>query len=201
MDAHHFIQFFKRSILGFWHTKIYEGCSEKARREPNVPIFRTVAYISDDLITQDCSDSPPVESIRIDKIWSGESSEPRSEEADSSSDAKGIRSKALRRYFTTNQPGKWTNGPVIDENVQYGEPDDNLACGRGTWVLCVDDGVYQLTESAEDESNRQEYPPSSIRGDDEEVNDDGCNADGDEDTAVFESVADVRHFKEISAIS
>lgn len=67
------------------------------------------------------------------------------------------------------------------------------------------DGVYdcynKLAETADDQTNCQEKSAASNASDDCNVDQDGYYAEGSENAAILESVADICHLEEVSTVS
>ena len=125
--------------------------------------------------------APPVQSTWIYEIWSRERRYPSPKKPNRSCQAKSIGSQTLRRKFAARKPGEWTDGSIVDEDIDHGYRYDDLACLASTWVLLVDDGNDELAKRTDNQACSQENSAATISDHDCQVDEDGDDTDRDED--------------------
>lgn len=158
-----------------WNEPVHECCREQAGWKPDVSVSRT-----------------PVESLGVDEVGCGESCQPRSDEADASSEAERIGSQALSRQFATDQPGEASHTSVVGHDIQNreGDNDSTRLWNIVTIAACPADGHNQLTETTDDQGACQEAAAATPSWHDIDAYQDCSNTHRSENDAVLESWRD-----------
>ena len=138
----HFINFFKRAILGLRNEKEDEDCGDEIRPEPDIAILGT-----------------PVEIQGIDEVRGGECADPTKQESGTGTKSERIGTETLGRDFASNEPCNWTSPATVEEDVDADEGNETL---EGSWRgggSGVDDGDDKHGECLNSEGHDEDSTP------------------------------------------